>query len=231
MKKKNKPLFVIADWKEDNKYPSIEWMKDCCYMGVWAWEFLRRNPEYQHDFIKLEGLKKNKKLYMNEWRRLRDKYFVSNFIDPREEISLDNHIAFYNPFDGIEIYAYKENETNIKYPLQKHEDILIKFNLSEPIKEQIDSTYRILKYLQREFRNQKLIKVVSKKHHLDIFRDYLRILDAEAIGIDIDEIASVLLPTVENKYPDFLGRKRIKANSKAANQYMMHDYRYLGYYL
>ena len=46
--------YSIKNWKVANEYPSPAKMKGVAL----AWEFLRRNPEYQADFDRLPKIKK-----------------------------------------------------------------------------------------------------------------------------------------------------------------------------
>lgn len=44
--------YAIRDWTRAEDYPAAEALS----LGEWAWEFLRRNPEYQRLFDRFETL-------------------------------------------------------------------------------------------------------------------------------------------------------------------------------
>lgn len=76
----------LPDWKDPKAYPE----PDDLSLGQWAWQFLRRNPEYQADFAK--------------WRELRD-----GLDDPEGRLpTIDQDLSFFvcdPPASDGETYA------------------------------------------------------------------------------------------------------------------------------
>jgi hypothetical protein len=58
----------IKNWRDISSYDHI---KDENYLSQWAWEFLRRNPDYQKDWLReVESFKnKRKELFSNDENR------------------------------------------------------------------------------------------------------------------------------------------------------------------
>ncbi len=85
MKKAINPSDWLPDWKEKAEYPASEDTAP----DQWAWEFLRRNSEYQKDY-EIYCQYSRQEDY-EKIRELDDKYYLENLIPP------DNHDPFSRP--------------------------------------------------------------------------------------------------------------------------------------
>jgi len=101
------------------------------------------------------------------------------------------------------------------------------FNLSSPIKQQLETAEYLLKANLKA--NKNVIK--QKRKQVNLYPEYLRVLDAKVPepGIDNKDIASVIFPTEDNSYPDYTTSKKISAHYKAALKLRDEDYIYLPY--
>ena len=160
--------YPIKNWQTAKEYPSPTKMN-----GIeLAWEFLRRNPEYQKDFDKLPKIKKEygwyKKELLEKWfSNPPTKSFVPNPLDDKPKglgLFLDKYPR-----------CYKEiNKNPTKYPNDK----VVVFNLKIPIERQLQEAK---KFLKKELKESK-IKPNQSFPKRDALLRYWRVLDAKAEG-------------------------------------------------
>ena len=122
-------------------------------------------------------------------------------------------------------WSNKYNEQVFDISLKNKNEILIKFDLDIPIKNQIEQATRIL--LDHAEING--ITQPNKKKLVKKYPFYIRILDALAEKVSPDDIASTLYPYVENRHPDFVARKRVLQQAEAAKKLSNMGYIELNY--
>ena len=158
--------YSIKNWKVANEYPSPAKIKGVAL----AWEFLRRNPEYQADFDRLPKIKKEygwfKEEILKKWfLNTPTKNFVPNPLDDKPKglgLFLDKYPR-----------CYKEiNKNPTKYPNDK----VVVFNLKIPLKRQLEEAE---KFLKKELKESK-IKPKETPAKRDALLRYWRVLDAKA---------------------------------------------------
>jgi hypothetical protein len=69
------------------------------------------------------------------------------------------------------------------------------------------------------------LKVINAKKHGGNWANYLRILDADAEGVDVKEIGEIIFPDLENDYPEKIRDQRTKDSIKAAKKLIVGGYR------
>jgi len=164
--------YHIKNWKTAKEYPSLTKMNGVAL----AWEFLRRNPDYQKDFDDFSkvalGIKYNhvRRKIMDKWfSNPPTKSFVPNPLDDKPKglgLFLDKYPRCYQTITN--------NPT--KYPNDK----VVVFNLKIPLKRQLEEAE---KFLKKELKESK-IKPSTKSPVRDALLRYWRILDAKAEGKD-----------------------------------------------
>ena len=212
---------IHREWKKDEEYRFCESLT----AAQWAWEFLRRNPEYQRqwrDFIAV-------------WRELEATYgkppnrdFCAWKNDPRAWVPVDEceqgdcrvdqdkvliecamgaRWGFYkfppDPEDDdpigegrlswrpMEMEPLPQVEEVNQKALNRPEAVALLFDLSLPLKPQMEQARRQLQMEAAARRRQGLLmprRISTQKGHLTLL---LRLLDAEAVA-ETEEAAHVL---------------------------------------
>jgi Family of unknown function (DUF6499) len=118
---------------------------------------------------------------------------------------------------------------NFVTPMTRHADELLTiFDLTQPIKPQINAAARLLGELQANGILKGLFENPNRRGRgpISLLR-YLRLLDAEQANAEPREVTEVLYPNVSNKYPTFNATQRAKDDLKAARVLRDRGYLYL----
>ncbi len=153
----------LPDWTDPRQYPPVEGTPGT----QWAWEFLRRNPEYREAYSKLTHV-----TCMEEFSRLwniAEKFHLADGLYPPDpESSQDPHLSF--RANWIRSYRHSERhpEHTITIPPGK---VLIEFDTSLPFADQLRNAKEILK---------RAGSPCGAKFRASNFPVYLRVLDARS---------------------------------------------------
>ena len=225
------------DWRSKDQYPDPEKVNNI----QWAWEFLRRNVNYQSDFAMLNEYyvynelgfesKKESEQYIFELMLfvLCTRYSTTGMVSPEAPysssiLSILGFISSRIPFT----YFSDDPKLLIKDILPfSFEEITMKFHVGLPIKPQIERAKDILELKKKE-RKKYIDK--DRRFRIILYQDYLRIYDAYQAGTSINEIAAVICPEIKNQYPEFVAKKRIEGNLKAAKELIGNGYKYIPFY-
>ncbi len=179
------------NWKVDADY---KFMKNLDSYG-WAWEFLRRNREYQQDWKKVL-----KNYYQCYTFRIapdieeddfsieptiidcRKKWHIASFVNPNTDYPLS--LDFVACYGSVFLQSTKVD--------LKPEQVAVVFDLSLPIKRQVDITAKRLRQWQKLYEKRKIIKVRKPKTQSGLWESYVRTLDAKASKAKNKEIFEVL---------------------------------------
>jgi len=191
--KKNKYPYPIKHWLELKAYPKSKEIT----MDGWAWEFLRRNPKYQEAWDNIKG----------KHPISGKEFYIQYMHDPEDDDS--SSINFYiGQGNMIMIKAHIINPGKMdKYV------VIQTFDVRRPIKPQIDQAEQFLKIYQKS------IGIKSHSHHKKYFVEYLRILDAIAIGVKPKKIREIILPSSKYTLPEFDQEETYKDRKKRAIEY------------
>lgn len=241
--------YPIKDWKKEAEYPEHG------DLSQWAWEFLRRNHEYQIDMGRYaQGEEGFKGIYeftdrwewaLNEpvvcnydagngelvtthlFRVLQDKYRLGALSDiPPPTNDKVNIVCNTTPPILFSFGNDEQKKGNSVSPKCKY-DVVVQFDISKPIDHQL---HRVKEILEARALNIG-IKHKNKRKQLSMYPKYIRVLDALASGAKRDEIARVLIPHINNGYDDEkLGNKTILNWIKEAERLSQDGYGHL-YYL
>jgi hypothetical protein len=209
------------DWTNDSAYAHLE----NASLTQWAWEFLRRNPEYQVDYHKFSVYVGRPRAmvgesyydYMNrmenegKWSsppsKLESEISLKYGISPRPCDPIINcplDIFFGKSKVGIAPWIQFGDD----YPTVPSDNhVSVVFDITQPLSEQIADA----KLMLLELAPPKNI-ARNKRLHKSKFLAYLRILDAKELDTDLSAIADVLLPNIRNDYPDYNAEKQLRAN-------------------
>ena len=187
------------DWKDDNQYPDTSKTS----AQRWAWEFLRRNPNYQQDWDRYVGILKpiderlkdgsyKKETSDNINRLFSDAYGVS----PPPHPSRDNCEGI--RFERSKLVAASAHTgRNVNYKLSDGE-LLLSFDLYLPIGPQIEKARRALELHSKDFQEIHYIKTGTNPRKQQAWKRYLRLLDAESDGAKQSEMQSLIHNMVNN---------------------------------
>lgn len=225
--------YPIKDWRDDSRYENSSYMS----ASEWAWEFLRRNGQYQESFDKYSPLavgKMNQAFYVLDRDydvdvipifKIAKKYGlagdrVCSFPNPRYSTSC----LFWSKLEGSEYSSLLNVLPTGKLPRIRHPS----FDNGQPIvpKNEYDLVVRLdmrmtLADIQKQVSD--LHSVFSKeggfvppkiRKQSRLYPSYVRVLDAFADGADKKEVARVLFPQVENNYGDSFAADKTISNWK-----------------
>jgi hypothetical protein len=201
------PLPISKDWRN---------VKDYDYMDnhtpeLWAWEFLRRNPEYRKDWEEAFAIwGKNKSDAPNHWAHLFGSSCSTEKCQP-ETLSFESARVkwqlfqpeiinpdidkppFEYPFPLFYTYGYYYSKDEL-YLLSNLNDseVVAVFDLAKPIQQQLEHFKSILEEEQNDLVKHSELEIPVVKNKPGYWKDQLRIFDAITAGSDEREIASVI---------------------------------------
>jgi hypothetical protein len=193
----------LPDWRNQAAYPNHA-------TGLqWAWEFLRRNEQYQRLWKKLVKPKYTSAELEDAWKRAQGmrsnpakSWFADTAVDdPWREFKMQFHIVTYPPpppdepqaklqfqpyFIRYEINIGNDNVGWKIIPGIEPDEIVLYFNLDWPIGTQLANAKKVLKHHAPK---QRRVRATKYKH-------YLRTLDAKAAGASLKQVAHQLHPKI-----------------------------------
>jgi hypothetical protein len=183
----------------------------------WAWQFLRRNKDYQQ-----------------AWAQYVDRFFQAKYpttpllIEP--PVKLTSHYLLNDEVNkwGIGITYINPNiihPANIEFatPLaveMRTAKITVTFDLTKSIPPQLAKASQDLITIQNAKKNKAALQVEQTKHHPKKWPLYLRVLDAHLTSAPHSTIAKILFPDV----PDKRGTKKVGDTLKQALKLVNGDY-------
>lgn len=231
----------LPNWKDASAYPD----PDSTTPDQWAWEFLRRNPEYQQDFSVLttffdcdKGVFRPKKLaqygYDDATRALAsfcEKYGLEYAIFPPAPDRDFSRIGSLKASWGPAHVTYQDyflglgREQPALSPTKPGE-VVIRVDLSLPISTTIERVSALMEDLRSYLRQRGDIQQDGDpRFRPDKYPIYLRLLDAESCAASLDDMASEIYPGKSNSYPEYQGRDAARKALQAAERYRDSDYR------
>lgn len=262
----------IADWTNSSEYP--KWSAS---LRRFAWEFLRRNPEYQKDWADyldvccsiIPHFSQQVKLSDADYCTLEDHPGFARYDPPLlagenesswlkrvgrgTRMSLSDWYArkwglrnrFPDPFFAYEkspvglldinfnnecgACMVTENWEGFKdgkiYSL--HRQAALAFDYSLPIDPQIKAASRYLKNHQKWLIKNDVVAAFLNKIPRKELVVYLRMLDAEAVGVNVAKIAKVIYPHEANLAPDYSTTKKVRKALEVARLWRDKWYRLL----
>lgn len=241
-------MFVRPDWKDLNAYTDADTRG---LHGGLAWEFIRRNPDYQNDVDLylaevVAFFNENSTAYFEEYDAKRVSAMVCFHLDHQPErwlywckfiekkwglalplltdYSWSGSEFPWPPFDDPESFE-RETYQGIKGPR-----VLVPVDLSEPLEMVLKKAEHQIRRMRDEGIKSGTVKpVTSRVLSTAVYIEYLRILDGIAAGETIQKIGEVLSPGAVNTPEERQRDKRIRAAHKAALKMQDGGYRVLIY--
>lgn len=232
---------MARDWKNEKDY---DYTKNHT-PELWAWEFLRRNPDYIRDWeLTLAAWQNNKpKGVKTTWGQLfgsgcpteiyqpetlsfnsaRDKWglYFDEIINPDVEKPSVEY-----PYSLFYTYGYYYDADDLNFlPDLKSTEVLVAIDLAKPIQQQLEHFKAVLEEDKNDLVAHTDLNIPSVKNKPIYWKDYIRILDAVEANADIKEIASVIFPNKNNTYPNYNGNKSITDSHAAAKRIRDENYR------
>jgi hypothetical protein len=181
-------LSWLPDWRDASQYPPVEGTSGT----RWAWEFLRRNPEYQKAYSELTHVvfhgHPSDEAIMEETRRLFNICERFHLIDgvrpPDPRSNEDPRLSFRAAW--MRSYHHNKKHPEQTFPVPEGK-ILIEFDLDLPLEIQFKHAKEILK---------RAGVPAKKKYQPEKFPSYLRILDArtEEDPLSFEKIGEIVYP-------------------------------------
>ncbi|MFY9822783.1 MAG: DUF6499 domain-containing protein [Thermoanaerobaculia bacterium] len=220
------PASFLSPWDAPVGVRMADWHKAADYNFPktfspyrWAWEFLRRNPEYRKDWTAAlsrfragkgefegwsEGARDDNPEDPDFWliAEERGKWCLDALLNPATD--LPTHLSFNLGFGSMEVLAEGASfmARGPTYPI-------VEFNLLLPLAPQLASAERKLKQAQSWLK----IKTKRSKHSRALWARYLRLLDARLDGRSPTQIANEL-----EKEEDGLDEKKVWDRLQAAEE-------------
>ena len=218
-------MFIRPNWRDLGPYKELL-EPGCCHFI--AWEFLRRNPDYQKDVDVFNADWGDKQIdddpeRFDYWCKfIEDKWLIC--------LPVETNGHGFNGFEFTDSYLDRPNSFKsvgfkniIEGPL-----VLIPVDLSKPLKELEAGFKWVVQRLREEgIKQGTVIPRTSRVLASRVYVEQLRILDAFAAGATAREIGDLLTPGAINDPEARQRDKRIKAAHKAALKMQDGGYRAL----
>lgn len=218
-------MFERLDWRDPEPYQAI---LDNPVYGRIAWEFLRRNPDYQIDVAaylaeKGEGdMCEDDPGRFTDWCRLcESKWKMVWPQNPKDHATGEEFVSLAH--NNPERFKTLGPGGRMAGPL-----VLVPADLEMPLKDLEAQVLGIVRRLRNDGIKQGVVKPrTSRALAPRLYVEYLRILDAFSAGATAREVGELLAPNAAND-PEYRQRdKRIKAAHVAALKMQEGGYRVL----
>lgn len=204
----------FPDWREAGDYVALAELD----AAQWAWEFLRRNPDYQRDYAwfmttwqALEAdYGKPPQRDFHRWRQdarawhdakgtgqgdealliecwMAERWGLSRFpLDPaRSALQLDDRPAWHAPPPAVQVIEPGLEETD-------HYHVDLRFDSRVALTDQLEAARRLLLARQHRLRREGILEPASAAPGPTLWTLYLRLLDAESVGVSPADAMTIL---------------------------------------
>jgi hypothetical protein len=222
----------LPDWADVSKYPEPEKATP----RVWAWEFLRRNPEYQKVWEQLaklpSGFIRHDFAADDIRQRLENEFGIRvpaapsmNSSDPdfqRLPVFVRQVKTWMKPMglpDDSEPYV-------VEAKVLEAGEVIIQFDLRWRLEDQLEAAKTFLSDQALQLHELGIIDAADRRLKFKYFRDHLRILDAKSQGEPHNEISKQIYG-LEDKYPDNTAQQKVSDSLKRAKWFRDTGYRFI----
>ena len=129
----------------------------------------------------------------------------------------------YDPKKWMTRKLYETNKNQQVRFLMNPRKLYAEISLEENMKAQLEQLKKIATTQQKQLKKWG-IEIKGGRIETNLYREYLRCLDAEETGAGKKEIAKCLLPDEPNKYPSYHANKKINNWLKRAKELRDRDY-------
>jgi len=167
---------MTSDWRDEDSYSDLEGST----AKQWAWEFLRRNPEYR------EAWESGDSASAAAWG-------LEELTDPDGECP-----RFLPPSYGAMLIGERDQGVTVPAGHVRYD-----FDLTQPLAPQLEKAGQDLRLVQEmEQQIGTMTPPVFRRQRRDKWVTYLRVLDAEADGAPQSEIGKHFFPKRSDRYPE-----------------------------
>jgi Family of unknown function (DUF6499) len=208
-KKLSKKPEWLPDWKDESKYPDPK----KAVGRVWAWEFLRRNPQYQELWEEYAALPHGLVYSGHSAYALRDiserleqDFGVRNPARP-EMTTVDPEFEWRPIFIEqkprhwvLPVNVSDDDEFEIpEIHLEDPAEVVVKFDLRAQINPQLIYVAELLKERLKRLTDAKVLRG-EPRARFENYPNYLRVLDAKLSGITHETIGAEILKVKDPEY-------------------------------
>ena len=189
------------NWKREQDYEYTQYLPP----SRWAWEFLRRNPDYR------DCWESGDQSGAHEWG-------LARLVDPDDRCP--EGLRFNLSFGGMIIGGW---HSDLAVPLGH---VYYDFDITKPLPKQLEKAARDLRLVQ-DIENQigELPPMSPTRDRIDKWPRYLRILDAATEETSRAEMAEHLFPDLPDDYPNHKGSKAASNSLRQARGMVEVGYR------
>ena len=236
-KAKPKKKIFPPDWKDSTAYPNEKTTTD----KQWAWEFLRRNPEFQKDCKKLKSGQHEHFVHDPPFKTNESpaEYIRRTGSSPSRRVDIKSYLAKKWCVDNIrEIDPEQTDYEKVKFrlvssvdvvdlydglPQLSETEVLLSFDLSKPVtKPLIRDVGLILNEIRKALKKAGKLKDTRKQ--VTVYANYLRLLDAKDSKAKYSQMEEIF----PQNHPDYYtADSLVKDGLKAAKRLRDHNYKTL----
>jgi len=207
------------NWRDKAEYPSDALYTEQ-YFFAWAWEYLRRNKNYQELYNSEVG----------EWPDLNDAdaraAFAHKVYSPDLRASFAFHFGVETPmhyrsdippkFSVPQVIRRPFHERLLENIQVQHNEVIVRLDLEAAIGDQFRALEKYLKNIKKE-ENLKSHKVPDAHQHIR----NLRLLDAQEDNVDIEDMCEIILGSHGYK----TAKEAVSANMTSAKKFLNGGYK------
>ena len=223
----------LPNWTDIKQYPDPEKAS----LRVWAWEFIRRNLEYQKLWNEFASLPAGPIYHDFSVEEIRERFEKDFGVRIPASPSLNTSSP---DFQRLPLFTSR-CKTWIK-PVDWPDDAdpyivdagvldsgeaVIQFDLRWPLTAQLQAAKTFLQEQVQHLLEVGALDAPNKRmNEPKDFRDYLRLLDAESVAAPHKEMSEVI-DSIVDEYPDHKGQQKVSHNLQRAEWYRDKGYRFL----
>lgn len=198
----------MTDWRNPEDYAHTRTLS----LHDWAWEFLRRNPEYRSDWLELsqEQPRLSAEDFLEAAKRIGAKYGLGMAIDPSLRPPESHH--FWMIGTSLRVLWGMPDGAEMDKPWPGYPGMaFLVFNLTVLIEPQLQEASRVLHKYQRDlvaFLGYPEPKATTVRPQTDKYLGYIRALDGREAGASQKTIGVQLFP--ESPEPRDIARRALK---------------------
>lgn len=220
----------LPDWTDITAYPSKKEKNP----RVWAWEFLRRNPEYQKMWKQVEALPPGPIHHdfsledINE--RLKRDFGLRSPAPPSmgsSEPDFNSRLQFVT-HGGIWIkpLGWPDNDPYIVEELLcDATEALVRIDLRWPLEQQIRAAKRFLKSKKQDLQKHGILEK-DRRLKSQKFLELIRLLDADALDQSNKTMAKIIYG-IADEFPDHTGQQRVSESLQRAKWFRDKGFKYI----
>jgi hypothetical protein len=174
--------WAVLDWRNPADYEYTAGLT----LHQWAWEFLRRNPEYQATWERFKDADQATRL------KAAQHWGMSYLVDP-DLAAPESRYGFLEAAQVTIMFSWNQVPKDDRY-------IVLMFDLELPATPQLIDAEGVVRTLQESRRTVRKLPVRSTtaRAQRDLYPEYVRVLDASSDGLGARAIGKALYPKLSD---------------------------------